>query len=281
MGRPAGHVSPVETPPRNMGMDQGAILQSRYAFAFSEKRRRSPAGVLVSVVLHVLIGVLLLWRITEDFQRVLDSGSAGGGPRGGGGGGNGMVFVSLPAPAAAAPKAVPVEPPKQTAAPVPDPVPVTPPPVIPPPVPEQQQVAVATPVAAASAGDSVTGRGPGEGGGEGGGKGGGSGPGTGTGRGPGEGTGGGEGGVGKAPRARFEMLPPPDPPKELRGKEFRITFSIDVDGRVRRVVFNPELPKGKYASTLRESAENYRFYPAIGADGNPAPGTFEYTMTVY
>lgn len=260
-------------------MDRGATLQSRYAFAFSEKRRRSPGGVLASVILHVLIGILLLIRIREDFQRVLDAGNDGSGPRGGGGGGSGMVFVSLPAPAA--PKAVEAEVPQQVPQPVPQPVPVTPPPVIPPPVPEQPQVAVATPTAATSAGDSVTGRGPGEGGGEGGGKGGGSGPGIGPGRGPGEGTGGGEGGTGKAPRPRYELIPPTDPPKELRGKEFRITFAIDVDGKVRRVTFDPEIPKSKYGSKLKEAMEGYRFYPALGPDGNPVSGTFEYTMTLY
>lgn len=239
---------------------------------------------MVSVILHILIGILLFIRIREDFQRVLDAGNQGGGPRGGGGGGAGRVaYISLPSPAASAPKAVAVEPPKETQAPVPVPVPTpTPPPVVPPPVPEQTQVAVVTPTASASTSDSIAGRGPGQNGGDGGGKGGGSGPGTGPGRGPGEGTGGGEGGTGRAPRPRYELIPPTDdPPKELRGKEVRIIFAIDIDGKVRRVTFMPEIPRGKYASKLKETMEGYRFHPALGPDGNPVAGTFEYTFTVF
>jgi hypothetical protein len=78
------------------------------------------------------------------------------------------------------------------------------------------------------------------------------------------------------------MIPPADdPPKELRGKEIRIHFAIDADGKVRRVTFEPEIPRGKYASRLKETMEGYRFYPARGPDGNPTPGTFEYTFTVF
>ncbi|HWA57464.1 MAG TPA: hypothetical protein VG692_09430 [Gemmatimonadales bacterium] len=261
-------------------------LPSRYAFALTPRSRRSPAGVTASILLHVLLGILLLYRIQADFARVLDAGAENSGPRGGGGGGAGRVaYITLPAPAAAAPKAVAVEPPKEEPKPVPVPTPTpTPPPVIPPPVQEQVPVAVVTPTptSAPSTGDSVAGRGPGVGGGEGGGKGGGSGPGVGPGRGPGVGTGGGEGGTGRAPRPRYELIPPTDdPPKELRGKEVRIRFSIDVDGKVRRVTFDPEIPGGKYARRLKETMEGYRFIPATGPDGAAVPGTFEYTMTVF
>lgn len=235
---------------------------------------------MVSVILHLLIGALLLFRIEADFARVLDAGRKDGGPRGGGGGGAGRVaYITLPAPAASAPKAVAVEPPKEAPQPVPVTPTPTPPPVVPPPV-EQQPVAVTTPTPASApaTGDTIAGRGPGLGGGEGGGTGGGAGPGTGPGRGPGVGTGGGEGGTGKSPRPRYELLPPTDAPKEFRGMEIKATFAIDVDGKVRKVTFDPQLPKGKYASLLKETMEGYRFHPALGPDGAPVPGTFEYTL---
>lgn len=259
-----------------------SILRSRYAFVLSPRARRSPAGVTASIVLHLLIGALLLLRIRADFARVLDAGRADPGARGGGGGGAGRVaYITLPAPAASAPKAVAVEPPKE--APKPVPVTPTPPAVIPPPAQEEQPVVVTlTPATAPQTGDTLAGRGPGQGGGEGGGTGGGSGPGTGPGRGPGTGTGGGEGGTGRAPRPRYELIPPTDdPPKALRGREVRILFAIDADGKVRRVTFDPEIPSGKYARRLRETMEGYRFHPAIGPDGSAVPGTFEYTITVF
>ncbi|MFN8654600.1 MAG: hypothetical protein U0133_22055 [Gemmatimonadales bacterium] len=257
---------------------------SRYAFEIIPSRRRSPAGTALSIVLHVAIGILLLWRIQEDFARVLDAGRQDDGPRGGGGGGAGRVaYITLPAPAASAPKAVAVETPREEPKPVPVTPTPTPPPVVPPPVQEQPPVTTTAPATSATPSpDSVAGRGPGQGGGEGGGAGGGSGPGTGTGRGPGNGTGGGEGGTGKAPKPRYELLPPTeDAPKELRGKEVRIVFGIDAEGKVRRVTFVPEIPSGKYARRLKETMEGYRFFPATGPDGTPVPGIFEYTITIF
>ena len=234
---------------------------------------------MVSIILHILIGAVLLIRIGEDIARVLDAGARGAGTRGGGGGGAGReTYISLPAPAASTPKAVAVEPPKEAPVPVPVTPTPTPPPVVPPPVQEEQPVAVASAATAPST-DSIAGRGPGQGGGEGGGTGGGAGPGTGAGRGPGEGTGGGEGGTGRAPRPRFELIPPTDAPKELRGKEILVLFAIDAQGKVRKVTFDPELPKIKYSARLREAMEGYRFHPALGPDGTAVPGTFEITVS--
>lgn len=253
---------------------------SRYAFEISPSTRRSPAGTALSILLHVAIGILLLVRIQKDFARVLDAGNRDDGPRGGGGGGAGRVaYITLPAPAASAPKAVAVETPREEPKPVPVTPTPTPPPVVPPPVQEQPPVttAVTAPTASPSP-DSVAGRGPGQGGGEGGGTGGGSGPGSGTGRGPGTGTGGGEGGTGKGPKPRYELIPPTDPPKELRGYPIKITFGIDAEGKVRKLTFDPALPKGKYSSQLKETMESYKFHPALGPDGAPVPGIFEYTV---
>lgn len=236
---------------------------------------------MVSVILHILIGAVLLVRIRADFARVLDAGALGGSRGGGGGGAGRETYISLPAPVASAPKVVAVEPPKEAPVPVPVIPTPTPPQVVPPPVQEEQPVAVAS-AATAPSSDSVAGRGPGQGGGEGGGTGGGAGPGTGPGRGPGEGTGGGEGGTGRAPRPRYELIPPADdPPKELRGKEVRILLAVDADGKVRRVTFETAIPRGKYATRLKETMEGYRFHPALGPDGKAVPGTFEYTFTVF
>lgn len=272
----------ASSPPVSPSPEDSAIL-SRYAFEIIPSRRRSSAGTALSLLLHLAIGILLLWRIQEDFARVLDAGNRGDGPRGGGGGGAGRVaYITLPAPAASAPKAVAVETPREEPKPVPVTPTPTPPPVVPPPVQEQPPVTTTAPATSATPSpDSVAGRGPGQGGGEGGGTGGGSGPGTGTGRGPGNGTGGGEGGTGKAARPRYELIPPTDPPREFRGKTFKVTFSIDADGKVRKVTFEPELPKGKYASQLKETLEGNRFYPARGPDGSPVPGTWEYELTLF
>lgn len=270
------------SPPVSPSPEEAPIL-SRYAFEITPSARRSPAGTALSILLHVAIGLLLLARIQEDFARVLDAGNRGAGPRGGGGGGAGRVaYITLPAPAASAPKVVAVETPREEPKPVPVIPTPTPPPVVPPPVQEQPPVPTAAPTtSAAPSPDSMAGRGPGQGGGDGGGTGGGSGPGTGTGRGPGTGTGGGEGGTGKAARPRYELIPPNDPPKEFRGTTFKVTFSIDVEGKVRRVTFDPALPKGKYASQLKETLEGYRFYPARGPDGSPVPGTWEYELSLF
>lgn len=236
--------------------------------------RRSPAGIALSLVVHILIGVMLLVRIRQDFVRVMDAGSNRPGTRGGGGGGGGRVaYISLPAeaPRAAAPEVV--APPVQTPPPVP--VEPTPEPVVTPP-----PVAEPTPVATASTGtssDSVTGLGPGQGGGTGGGTGGGQGPGTGPGTGPGNGTGG-DGGLGRGPEMRHQIIPPSDPPKELRGIDIEVTFWILPDGTVDRVQVQPPIKDRKFAKKIDEAMRGYRFKPALGPTGTPIASTFVQIM---
>jgi protein TonB len=235
---------------------------------------------VLSILLHLLVGFVLLVRIRQDLARVLDAGALRQGRAGGGGGGGRVAYITLPAPPPAAPTAVEVVPPKETPPPVPVIPTPTPPVTIPPPEPVPQPLASATPVAAAT-GDTLAGTGPGQGGGTGGGAGGGIGPGTGPGVGPGAGTGAGEGGEGRAPRPRHEILPPPDAPKDLRGREIRLVLDIDADGKVRRVVFDPPLPGGKFASHLKETMLSYRFHPALGPDGSPVSGVFVYKFIAY
>lgn len=238
--------------------------------------RRSPLGLAISIALHLLIGVLLLVRIRQDFVRVMDAGSTRPGTRGGGGGGGGRVaYISIPAeaPRAAVPEVA--APPVQTPPPVPvEPTPV--PPVTPPPVTEQPPVAVATSTGSATS-DSVPGVGPGQGGGAGGGTGGGQGPGSGPGTGPGTGTGG-DGGFGRGPELRHQIIPPSDPPKELRGIDLEVTFWVFADGTVDRVQVQPPIKDRKFAKKIDDAMRGYRFKPALGPSGTPIASTFVQVM---
>jgi hypothetical protein len=130
----------------------------------------------------------------------------------------------------------------------------------------------------AGGGDSLAGGGAGQGGGTGGGTGGGVGPGTGAGAGPGTG-GGGAGGQGRGPEPRHLILPPEDPPKELRGIDIKVTFWIDPTGKVVRVAFEPPVRDRKFATKLTEAMRNYRFHPAVGPDGTPIAATYTHTLT--
>ncbi|HMV33252.1 MAG TPA: hypothetical protein PKA50_14140, partial [Gemmatimonadales bacterium] len=109
----------------------------------------------------------------------------------------------------------------------------------------------------------------------GGGTGGGIGPGTGPGIGPGEGGGVG-GGTGRGPRLRQEVLPPDEVPKELRGREIRVVFTIDASGVPQKVVFDPPIPASRFAEKLRRSMLEFRFHPALGPDGRPTESTWVY-----
>ena len=254
-------------------------LRARYDFSLSSPRERGrPLGVLVSVACHALLAVLLLLSVRHDVARIFTATdpfkAAGGGGGGGGGGGREVAYISLPAPEHTTAAPVVTTPPVETPPPVqvsPAPVPEVPPPVVEEaPVPEAT-VAVPAP-AAAAAGPGV---GPGTGGGAGGGAGGGIGPGTGPGTGPGEGGGTG-GGVGRGPRLRQEVLPPDEVPRELRGREIRVVFTIDASGVPQKVVFDPPIPGSRFADKLRRSMLDFRFHPALGPDGRPTESTWVY-----
>lgn len=256
-------------------LHRSPILPANFRVIPTGPARRSPTGLAVSVILHLLIGVLLLVRIRQDFVRVLDTGSTRPGVRGGGGGGGGSVaYISLPAetPRAAAPEVAP--PPIETPPPVPvEPTPV--PPVTTPPVAEQPPIAA--PTAGPVTGDTVAGVGTGRDGGTGGGTGGGQGPGRGPGTGAGEGTGG-DGGTGRAAEPRHLILPPTDPPKELRGGTVEVTFYVRIDGTVDHVEIRPEIKDRKFARKIDETMRGYRFKPALSASGIPVPSTYVQTM---
>lgn len=231
------------------------------------------AGVLLSIALHLSIILLLLIPLRKDFARVLDQGqlTRDGSSSGGGGGGGRLAYISLPAPQPTARVTAEVHPPEATPPPVVVTPPVEPPPSIPQPVAEQPAQAAET-----TGSDSVAGTGPGQGGGTGGGQDGGIGPGTGPGTGPG--AGGGAGGRGRAPQPRHLIIPPDDPPKELRGVEIRVTFWVDAAGGVDRVAFDPPVSNRKFAGKLAEAMRNYRFRPALGPDGTPIAATYTHTL---
>jgi hypothetical protein len=261
-----------------------AALAQRYAFDLQPARSRTrTAGTVLSVLLHLLVGALILVPLRHDFERVLAAGPERPGTGGGGGGGAGRVaYITLPAPAASARVTVEVTPPKPTPPVTVTPTPVVPP-VIPPPVPEETKAAVTPPatVTTVPAGDSLSGEGPGQGGGAGGGTGGGLGPGNGAGVGPGNGTGSGEGGTGKPATFRHQVIPPEDAPKQLRGKDIRVIFSVDAQGRVTHVEFQPEISDGRYAGKLRSAMMDQRFDPAKDAAGHPVASIAEQTVTIY
>lgn len=276
--------SPVYTRPEAGLISREVALPAQYDFGTRPPPARSRSvGVVLSIALHLLLGLLILVPLRHDFERVLLIGPNRPGTAGGGGGGGGRVaYITLPAPAASARVAVEVTPPKPTPPVTVTPTPV-PPTVIPPPVPEEKSPAVPVPAAPATAAspDSVAGVGPGTGGGAGGGNGGGIGPGNGAGSGPGNGTGVGEGGTGTPPIPRQYIIPPQDAPKELRGKEIRVTSYIDANGKVERVEFHPEISDGGYARRLREAMLNYRFKPATDAQRHAIASTFETVVTIF
>ena len=228
------------------------------------RQRTRSTGFWVSLAVHAAL-IALLWSrrdLLMPTPRAGDPqfGALGGGGGGGGGGQRVTYIIALPPaspPAAAVPVPVPpvVTPPKADV-PAPSPLPVA---------------AAADTVARAPAGDTAgqgtpgAGSTPGSGGGAGGGTGGGQGSGNGTGIGPG--TGGGEGGGIRPPELRGLALPFGTPPKELRGKELKVTFAVTADGRVERFETDPVITDRGYYQKFSEAALGYRFRPARRPDG--------------
>jgi hypothetical protein len=93
---------------------------------------------------------------------------------------------------------------------------------------------------------------------------------VGPGNGPGSGNGaGGEGGGIRPPELRGLAIPFSTPPKELRGKEVKVTFAVTADGRVDRFETDPVITNRGYYQKFAEAALGYRFRPARGPDGQP------------
>lgn len=232
--------------------------------------RTRSTGFWVSLAVHAAL-IALLWArhdLLVPTPRPGDPrfGNLGGGGGGGGGGERVTYIIALPPaspPAAAVPLPVPpvVTPPKADA-PEPTPVPVT---VALDTVARQSPSTMAGRDTSAAAGNAA-----GTAGGSGGGSGGGKGSGNGPGNGPGSGSGaGGEGGGIRPPELRGLAFAFSTPPKELRGKELKVTFAVTADGRVARFETDPEISNRGYYQKFAEAALGYRFRPARGPDGQP------------
>ena len=221
------------------------------------RRRQGPAAAL-SLLAHIVIAVLVLWRGSALLQG--GGGGTGGGPRGGGGGGSRPTLTWFTLPAGSAPQALDVPAPPAVTVPtvaLPDPVKIETPPLEP--------TLFPPPATAAPAGTGTgTSGGPGQGPGSGGGQGTGTGPGNGSDAGPGSG---GEAGYIFPATPRWAIFPPPGAPNEVRGHQHQVRFWVTADGRVTRVEVTPPIKDAAYRRQFNERMMGYLFTPAATRDG--------------
>lgn len=231
-------------------------LFDRYALPLA-RRREGPAAAL-SLIAHVTIAVLVLWRGAALFET---GGGGGTGPRGGGGGGGrpAISWFALPA-ASSAPQAhalppVPAVSVPTIAVPTPEVVKIDVPPAI--------AAVPPAPPAPIGTGSGTTG-GPGQGPGTGGGQG--TGTGTGVGADSGSGSGGNASDIFPA-SPRWAVLPPRGAPREARGRRYEVRFWVTAEGKVTRVEVNPPIKDGDYRREFTERMMGYLFNPATTRDG--------------
>ena len=233
------------------------------------QRREGPAAAL-SVLAHVAIAILVLWRGAALFA---NGGGGGSGPRGGGGGGGrpAVSWFALPLPA---PPARAENVPPAAAVTVPTVALVTEPVKIHIPAPTLVVTPPPTPTAVVGTGDGTTG-GPGQGPGSSGGTGTGSGTGTGADAGPGSGDSASDI-FGPTPRL-VPTIPAGAPPEERKKHEVR--FWIRADGRVTRIEVSPPIRDSGYRRVFMETMWNFVFSPAKTRDGRPID--YVYSIVVY
>jgi hypothetical protein len=80
---------------------------------------------------------------------------------------------------------------------------------------------------------------------------------------------------------RQAIVPPDDPPKELRGQTIRVTFSITAEGRSENVTVDPVIRDKGFERKLRERMLAYLWKPARGPDGLPIPSSYTMSFTFY
>jgi len=244
------------------------------------RRDNRRTGTLVSLLIHALLIVLIIFPFTRLHTGVViekPQGAGGPGPAGGGGGGrNGtggvkehVHYVQVAPPPAPKPAVV--------IPPIVKPVPVVkpPPPQITPPqskveITPEVKAEPAKPVEATalvpgtgggSGRDGTTGSGPGTGGGVG------SGIGTGRGSGTGPGTGGGN--QANYPPTPTEMFIPPLPmPGKVRGFHLIAEYDVDSTGKVLDFTFTPTRDGG-YNKRLEDVLKSFKFRPGTKPDGTP------------
>ena len=232
-------------------------------------------GIVTSILLHALVIFLVAGPIwVHDTLVATREGAGGPGPAGGGGGGTrgtgGVLqervrFIRV-APAQApvvkveAPVIQPIIPPPQ---PQPKPEPTPTPPAAP--QAENKDASLVAGVGGGTGNDGSAGSGPGSGGGVG------SGVGTGRGSGIGPGTGGGTGKVYPPTPTNLVILPIPVPAK-VRPYKLVAFFDVDERGNTTLISFNPSKDSG-YNRKIREMLLEFRFRPAVRADGTPVRDT--------
>jgi len=223
--------------------------------AYSLPVRRRPQGpaTALSLLAHVAIAVLVLWR-----GAALLEGGGGTGPRGGGGGGGRPVVTWFTIPAASAARALDVPAPPAVTVPtvaLPDPVTID--------VPKIEAIAPPPATAATGTNTGTTG-GPGQGPGSGGGQGAGTGPGRGNDVGPGSG-----GDAGYIPADVRGLIVPPDC---ARG-EYLVRFWVEADGRVSHVEVTPPPKDAGCRRDMLTQMRAYTFRPAT-RDGQRVASVF-------
>jgi hypothetical protein len=205
------------------------------AYSLPLARRRQGPAAAASLLAHVAVAFLVLWRGAA----LLAGGGGGTGARGGGGGGGRPAVTWFTLPTASAPVAL-------------DMPPLEPTPVPPP---------VAPPTTGTSTG--TTG-GPGQGPGSGGGQGTGTGPGSGSDAGPGSG-----GEAGYIPADVRGLIVPPDCAKG----RFLVRFWVEADGRVSRVDVDPPPRDTGCRREMLAQMKAYRFRPATRS-GQPVASVY-------
>jgi TonB family protein len=259
------------------------MIPPRVRIPRSDKPSERYGPVAVSILFHLLLIAILLYKGMPVESELLE-GELGGG--GGGNNGEQTTLISLAGPPESPPVPVPTPPVEPDPIPVPTPDPVPPPPkdtvkTPPAPTPAPVPMPLGTTV---SGGDAGAAGSAGSGGGAGGGSGGGVGTGTGTGT--GSGSGGGTGGGGTSPdglippSASTLFLPPPNPPKSAHGRTIVVAVTIDVLGRVLDAQLKQTSGSSKYDEALRKSALGWRFKPARNRMGEPVPGVFSFEVTL-
>ena len=230
------------------------------------QRREGPAAAL-SLIVHVTIAILVLWRGAALFA---SGGGGGTGPRGGGGGGGRPAASWFTLPTSSSPQAEALPPAPvvtvPTVAPVTERVKID--------MPAPTLVVMRPPAAVVGTGDGTTG-GPGQGPGSAGGTGTGSGIGTGADAGPGSGDSASDI-FGPTPRL-VPTIPAGAPPEERKKHEVR--FWIRADGRVTRIEVSPPIRDSGYRRVFMDTMWNFVFSPAKTRDGRPID--YVYSIVVY
>ncbi len=249
--------------------------------AAPRRPRRGTAAVLVSFLLHLalVLAVFLPPVIASQLDLPPSAGAGGDAPAGGGGGGTRgsgaervipervTYFQVAPAPAPVpTPETKPPEPPK------PKPPEVPPQAQPPTPVPAEPAPAPTAGTGGGTGNDRSGGSGPGSGGGVG------SGVGTGRGSATGPGTGGGGDEVFPPEVTTMVMLPQPVP-RKVRPYTMVAWFDVDERGRATLLAFNPSKDDA-YNRRIREVLTEWRFRPAVRADGTAVRDTVSVIATV-